>query len=92
MEIIKFSAQWCGPCKVYQSEWNKFKNANQNNEIICKEVDIDLDEDNLVEKYGIRSVPTTIMVHNGKLVYRSTGVKKSTDLTLDLWKVLDEIR
>lgn len=91
MEIIKFSAQWCGPCKVYQSEWNKAKEANQDSNVVFKEVDIDLDEDNLVERYNIKSVPTTIMVDKDNLLYRFTGVKKSTELTQDIWKVLDKV-
>lgn len=69
MKVIKFYAEWCGPCKVVGSN---LKNANL--PIPVMEVDIE-DNDDLVAEYGIRSVPTTILLNdNGETIKRWVGI------------------
>jgi thioredoxin-like negative regulator of GroEL len=66
MEILKFYSDTCGPCKVLSK---RIKEA----EIKVKEVNIE-DDDDLINKYKIRSVPTLVKIDNGVEIGRFTGV------------------
>jgi len=68
-QLLKFSASWCGPCK---SLAGVMKNVDFK-DVEMKEIDIDEDMDS-VKKYGVRGVPTMVLVNNGVEVKRHTGV------------------
>jgi|TARA_R110001606_G_scaffold398338_1_gene577168 thioredoxin 1 len=77
MEIIKFSAEWCGPCKAYKNIFDKVVSEYSNISVI----EADVDKDNSITvKYGIRSVPTTIIVKNDVELDRITGIILDKDL------------
>lgn len=70
MRILKFGSDWCGPCKVMHE---KLKNCKYP----LEEIDVDEHED-LTEKYGIRSIPVTVIVDNaGEVLAKWVGL---TDL------------
>jgi thioredoxin 1 len=72
LTVKKFSASWCGPCKVLAPVINEVKTQFSN----VKFEDYDVDEAyNEATKYGIRSVPTVIIEKNGKEVGRFVGVQ-----------------
>lgn len=74
MELIKFSATWCSPCKVLSNMLQNFK------EVPLKNVDIENDTE-LVKKYNVRKVPTMVLVDtNGEELWRHVGVLSETDL------------
>lgn len=75
-KMIVFYADWCGPCKVYKPVYEDF--AAQNN-VQVERVDID-ENRTLTEQYGVRSVPTTVFVKNGKEVGQITGVVQRSEL------------
>lgn len=76
--VKKFSASWCGPCKVLAPVMNEVKGqfSNVNFE------DIDIDENfELASKYGVRSVPTVILEKNGVEISRFVGVQSKLAYT-----------
>ena len=62
MKVIKFSATWCAPCKVFANTFNAVKEKYSNKGIDFLVYDVEEDEKGveLAEKYGIRGVPTVI--------------------------------
>jgi thioredoxin 1 len=69
MKSVKyFSATWCGPCKVFKPVMTEIASEGHSVEFI----DVD-QEQNKATKYGIRSVPTTVIEENGKEVSRFVG-------------------
>jgi thioredoxin 1 len=68
-QLIKFSATWCGPCK---SLAGNFKYVDMK-EVELKNVDIE-EESDLAVQYGVRGVPTMVLLEDGKEVKRHTGV------------------
>lgn len=83
MKILKFSAAWCGPCQGLKMTINGIKD-----QIPLEIEDIDIDKDQeLSIKYGIRSVPTMIIVNDtGDVQKRVTGAL-TADQVLDFVKV-----
>ena len=73
MRILRFTAPWCQPCKELA------KNILKSNITLPIEViDIDLNPE-LATEYGIRSVPTLIMLDWNKEVKRITGNKSTKE-------------
>lgn len=72
IEVKKFSASWCGPCKMLAPIIERIKPKFGN----VKFVDIDVDQQfETASKYSIRSVPTVVIEKNGREVQRFTGLQ-----------------
>ena len=71
MKYFQFSAAWCGPCKMLTAIMEQVKAQG----IPVEKIDVDTNPD-MSTKFGIRSVPTVILVDNsGNEVKRTTGVQ-----------------
>jgi thioredoxin 1 len=70
--VKKFSAIWCGPCRMLAPVMNEIKSKYPN--VKFEEYDVD-DEVDEVEKYRVTSVPTVIIEKNGELLERFTGLQ-----------------
>jgi thioredoxin 1 len=68
-QLLKFSATWCGPCK---SLANNFKHVNLGD---VELVNIDIEEESAKTiSYGVRGVPTMVLLEDGVEIKRKTGV------------------
>ena len=72
VEVKKFYAEWCGPCKVLTPLMENVKTKFTN--VKFENVDID-SQFEVAQKYFVRSVPTVIIEKNGKEVERFVGVQ-----------------
>jgi thioredoxin 1 len=70
--VKKFSAVWCGPCRMLAPVMNEIKSKYPNVKFEEYDVDNEVDE---VMKYGVTSVPTVIIEKNGQLHERFTGLQ-----------------
>jgi thioredoxin 1 len=72
--VKKFSASWCGPCKMLAPMMESIKPTFNG----VKFENIDIDENaELAAKYGVRSVPTVIVEKDGVEVNRFVGVQSA---------------
>ena len=70
MRVLKFSATWCGPCKMLA---RNLEDVQTN--IPIENIDIDENQDAAME-YGVRGVPTMIMLdENNTEVKRLVGMQ-----------------
>ena len=60
-EIIKFYANWCGPCKVYGKTFDKIKDK-YSDQLKFTEINIETDTSGLAAKYNVRSIPHTVLI------------------------------
>lgn len=73
--IIKISSKTCAPCFLFAETFKKTSELEQYRNIEFKTLDVtDDDTSILIEKYGIRNVPTTLILdENDELVYKLIG-------------------
>ena len=67
-QLLKFSATWCGPCKSLS---NNMKSVNLGG-VELLEIDIEEQSDKATQ-YGIRGVPTLVLLEDGVEVKRKSG-------------------
>ena len=69
MKLIKIYSKTCGPCKVLE------KNLVESG-VDYDSVDVASEEgEDIVEKYGVRAVPTLLLVDdNGTLISKHAGI------------------
>lgn len=66
--ILRFTASWCGPCKTIAQQLEEL-----NVQMPIEVIDIDVFSDVAMD-YGIRSVPTLIILEGNVEVKRKVGV------------------
>lgn len=73
-KILRFTASWCMPCKTMAKQLENLETG-----LPIEVVDIDVYPDVAIE-YGIRSVPTLVMVEDNAVLKKITGVKTPGEL------------
>ena len=75
--LIDFWASWCGPCKSLSPIIDEI--SAEHPEIkVCK-VNID-EEQELASQFDIMSVPTLLIIKDGKVVNQSVGLKPKNQI------------
>lgn len=75
--LIDFWATWCGPCRMLAPIIEEL--AEERDDIkVCK-VNVD-EEAELAEKFDIESIPSLVLIKNGKIVSRSLGYRPKSDI------------
>ena len=77
-KILYFSASWCQPCKNFKPIMEQVSR-----ELPVQFVDVDASPD-LVAEYGVRNVPTVIVVNNGRVASKQAGVLTESQIK-NLW-------
>ena len=80
--LVDFYADWCGPCKMLSPVVEAV--AKENEDIKVVKVNVD-DEQDLAIKYQVMSIPTLIVIKNGKVANQSVGLISKSQI-LDLVK------
>jgi len=75
--LIDFYATWCMPCKILSPIIEEI--ANENTEIKVVKIDIDEEED-LAIKYKVISIPTIVVIKDGKEINRIVGVTSKSEI------------
>jgi len=91
IQLIKFGAEWCGPCKLIaptiEKLQSKYNVEESNIEIISSDVDQNPD---LARTHKIMSIPTILIFNNEELVFRKSGVMQESEIENELLKITNE--
>lgn len=75
--LIDFWATWCGPCKMIAPIITEI--AEERNDIVVCKVNVD-EEEELSAQFGISSIPTLVVIKNGKVTAKSVGYRPKTEI------------
>ena len=75
--LVDFYADWCGPCKAYSPIVESV--AAENEDIKVVKINVD-NETDIASKYNAYSIPTFVVIKDGKETNRTVGITKKADL------------
>lgn len=78
--LVDFYATWCGPCKAMEPIVERLAERFAGRAEVVK-VNIDNSPD-LAAKYGIRGVPTLLLLEGGRVVERTVGASSEQYLAV----------
>lgn len=78
IKLLDYKAVWCGPCRVMEPVIEELK-KELDGKVEVVEIDVD-EKPEEASKYGVMSIPTYIVLKDGKEVGRRIGVTSKEDL------------
>jgi len=70
--LLDFFATWCGPCRMVGPIIDEI--AEENTDIRVGKVDVDAQTE-LATQFQVYSIPTLVVMKDGKVLTQSTGAK-----------------
>lgn len=83
-KILDFWSPTCGPCKRLEPAIEAFINANMHRVEGVSINTADRKNAALVQQHQVRTVPTLIIIKDGRVVARSTGIQPTVQ-AIDAW-------
>lgn len=71
--LIDFWASWCGPCRMVSPIIDEIAETSDGSYKVAK-INVD-DQAELASKFGVMSIPTLIVMKNGKITNTSVGAR-----------------
>ena len=76
--ILDFWASWCGPCRMVAPTLDEISSEMEG---VAKVGKINVDEETeLASQFRIMSIPTLMVVKNGKIAAQAVGVRPKKDI------------
>lgn len=75
--LLDFYADWCGPCRMVSPLVDEI--AEENPQYLVGKVNVDK-EPELAQKFQVLSIPTLVVLKNGKPVSQSVGAKPKAQI------------
>ncbi len=70
--LLDFYASWCAPCKTLAPVLEKV--AEENPDVLIGKINVD-EEPELVTEFCVSGIPFLVVIKNGEIVSRASGVK-----------------
>jgi len=70
--LLDFYADWCGPCRMVSPVVDEI--AQENPQYLVGKINID-HEPEMAAAFGVSSIPTLVVMKDGKVVNQSVGAR-----------------
>lgn len=70
--LLDFYADWCGPCRMVLPIIDEI--AEERADLLVAKINVD-ESPELAREFGVLSIPTLVVMENGKVINRSSGAK-----------------
>lgn len=71
--FLKIGAPWCGPCKVLNKVIEDVEKEYSN--VLFLEINVDDCEEDLIDKFGVRNIPVTIVLKGDQIQSKEIGIQ-----------------
>ena len=75
--LVDFWAPWCGPCRMVVPLVEEI--AKERSDIKVVKINVDEEQD-LAMQFGVMSIPTLVVMKNGKIVNQVTGARPKAQI------------
>ena len=75
--LMDFWAPWCGPCRMVAPLVDEI--AKERSDIKVVKINVD-EEQELAMQFGVMSIPTLVVMKNGKIVNQVTGARPKAQI------------
>jgi len=75
--LLDFWATWCGPCRMVAPIVEEI--AQERQDILVGKINVD-EEMELAMQFGVTSIPTLVVMKNGKMTAHGIGYRPKADI------------
>ena len=75
--LVDFWASWCGPCRMVSPIVDEI--AEEVTDKKVGKVNVD-EQPELAERFGVMSIPTLVVMKNGKIAQQAVGARPKSDI------------
>ena len=75
--LVDFYADWCGPCRMVSPVIDEI--ASERDDVLVCKVNVD-EEEALAQQFGVMSIPTLVVIKDGKVAAQSVGVRSKAQI------------
>ncbi len=75
--LLDFYADWCGPCRAVSPIVDEI--AKENSQYLVGKINVEQEQE-LARTFKIFSIPTLVVIKDGKVVQKSAGVRPKSEI------------